>query len=144
MLSQEWRCSWSSADRRCSHYIWVTMNFIAYWGATYIRGSTVYCLAPCIWHIANKNTKIVITHNSVPLLYYHCYTLLEFLRYMPNFNQEVLFHLHIWYYQCRKMELHINIVIGNDSEEFLSTTTNFIPYFSQGFKVLKMIREQFV
>ena len=30
VLSQEWRCSWGSADRRCSIYIWVINNFIAY------------------------------------------------------------------------------------------------------------------
>ena len=30
MLSREWRCSWSSADRRCSNYIWVINNSIAY------------------------------------------------------------------------------------------------------------------
>ena len=30
MLSREWRCSWSSADRRCSNYIWVINNFIGY------------------------------------------------------------------------------------------------------------------
>ena len=41
MLSREWRCSWSSADRRCSNYIWVVDNFIAYQGATYIRGFSV-------------------------------------------------------------------------------------------------------
>ena len=41
MLSREWRCSWSSADRRCSNYIWVINNFIAYQGASYIRGFTV-------------------------------------------------------------------------------------------------------
>ena len=41
VLSWEWRCSWSSADRRCSNYIWVINNFIAYKGATYIRGFTV-------------------------------------------------------------------------------------------------------
>ena len=29
-LSQEWRCSWSSADGRCFNYIWVINNFIAY------------------------------------------------------------------------------------------------------------------
>ena len=29
-LSREWRCSWSSADRRCSNYIWVINNLIAY------------------------------------------------------------------------------------------------------------------
>ena len=26
VLSREWRCSWSSADRRCSKYIWVINN----------------------------------------------------------------------------------------------------------------------
>ena len=41
VLSWEWRCSWSSADRRCSNYIWVINDFIAYWGASYIRGLTV-------------------------------------------------------------------------------------------------------
>ena len=43
VLSWEWRCSWSSADRRCSNYIWVINNFIAYKGAIYIRGFTVVC-----------------------------------------------------------------------------------------------------
>ena len=41
VLSREWRCSWSSADRRCSNYIWVIDNFIACKGATYIRDLTV-------------------------------------------------------------------------------------------------------
>ena len=30
MLSGEWRCSWSSADRRCSNYIWGINSCIAY------------------------------------------------------------------------------------------------------------------
>ena len=30
VLSREWRCSWSSADRRCSNYIWMIDNLIAY------------------------------------------------------------------------------------------------------------------
>ena len=30
VLSRERRCSWSSADRRCSNYIWVINDFIAY------------------------------------------------------------------------------------------------------------------
>ena len=29
VLSWEWRCSWSSADRWCSNYFWVINNFIA-------------------------------------------------------------------------------------------------------------------
>ena len=33
--------SWSSADKRCSDYIWV-IKFLAYWGAAYIRGFTVF------------------------------------------------------------------------------------------------------
>ena len=55
ILSWEWICSWSSADRRCSNYIWVSAlhqlpgsiyiwvinNFIAYWGATYITGLVI-------------------------------------------------------------------------------------------------------
>ena len=41
VLSWEWRCSWSSADRRCSNYIWVINNFIAYLGVPYIRDFTV-------------------------------------------------------------------------------------------------------
>ena len=40
--SWEWRCSWSSADRRCSNYIWVIKIFIAFSSASYIRGFTVY------------------------------------------------------------------------------------------------------
>ena len=40
-LSREWRCSCSSADRRCSNYIWLINNVIAYQGVTYIRGLTV-------------------------------------------------------------------------------------------------------
>ena len=45
VLSWEWRCSWSSADRRCSNYIWVINNFIADLRATYIRDFTVYDLS---------------------------------------------------------------------------------------------------
>ena len=41
VLSREWRCSWSSADMRCSNYIWVINKFIAYRGVPYIRDLTV-------------------------------------------------------------------------------------------------------
>ena len=40
-FSREWRCSWSSAYRRCSNYIVVINRFITYKGAYYIRGLTV-------------------------------------------------------------------------------------------------------
>ena len=48
VLSREWRCSWSSADRQWSKYIWVINNFIAYWGAFYIRGLKAY-----LWGLKN-------------------------------------------------------------------------------------------
>ena len=40
VLSQEWRCSWSSADRQCSNYICVINNFITS-DVSYIRGLMV-------------------------------------------------------------------------------------------------------
>ena len=42
VLSAEWRCSWSSADRRRSNYIWVTNISIAYQSAAYIIDLMVY------------------------------------------------------------------------------------------------------
>ena len=42
VFSGEWRCSWSSADRRCSNYIWVIKNFIAYSSTAYTRDLTVF------------------------------------------------------------------------------------------------------
>ena len=44
VLSGELRCSWSSADRRCSNCIWVISNWIAYYNSSYIRGMTVHYL----------------------------------------------------------------------------------------------------
>ena len=42
--SRKWRRSWSSADGRCSNYIWVINNSIAYLGASIIRGWRRYQL----------------------------------------------------------------------------------------------------
>ena len=46
-LSREWRCSRSSADRRCAYYIWGINNFLGAWGATYIRSLTVSHCSSC-------------------------------------------------------------------------------------------------
>ena len=89
VLSREWRCSWSNADRRSSNYIWVINNFVACLGTSYIKGLTVYLAAiilpgiltgqytmPCckescynksMWHqsITNKNIfKVFIIMKS--------------------------------------------------------------------------------
>ena len=46
VLSREWRCSWSCADRRCSNFIWVINKVIVYSGVsvwwTHKRHSIVY------------------------------------------------------------------------------------------------------
>ena len=52
-LNREWRCSWSSADRRCSNYIWVINNYIPYKGASYIRDLTV-CVKELEYHRSRK------------------------------------------------------------------------------------------
>ena len=41
MLSWEWRCSWSSVDRRCSNFIWAINKFMTSKGSSYIKGLTV-------------------------------------------------------------------------------------------------------
>ena len=42
VLGWEWRCSWSSADRRCSNYIWGINNLIACRAAAYIKYFAVH------------------------------------------------------------------------------------------------------
>ena len=61
VLSREWRCSWSSADRRCSNYIWMINNFVAYWGAPYSRGLMVYEIA----HSETMSNFVMLSSQSV-------------------------------------------------------------------------------
>ena len=65
LFSREWRCSWSSVDRRCSNYIWVINNFITS-GVPYIRDfMVVFNMFPISnWHVtiplcwgASKGTR---------------------------------------------------------------------------------------
>ena len=51
VLRREWRCSWSSAERRCSNYIWVIDKSIARYGASYIRDLTVHL------HVSSKTIQ---------------------------------------------------------------------------------------
>ena len=64
VLSWEWRCSWSSADRRCSNYIWLINNLIAYQSASYIRDLTVVriVIQTLNWK-ENKSVKTIF-HSS--------------------------------------------------------------------------------
>ena len=87
-LSREWGYSWSSADRRCSNYIWVINSFIAYWGATYIRGLTVLQIA---LDLSNRTIALVPvnqldricvngSHESTRIDYI-CWVIISFIAY---------------------------------------------------------------
>ena len=67
VLSWEWRCIWSSTDRRCSNYIWVINNFIAYKGVTDIRGLTVFLVYIILDMILFPQT--IWPHKVYPFLY---------------------------------------------------------------------------
>ena len=47
VLSREWRCSWSSADRQYSNCICVINKFSAYWSVAYIRSLTLEKYRQC-------------------------------------------------------------------------------------------------
>ena len=112
VLSQEWRFSWSSADRRCSNYIWVINNFIAYKGASYIT-----CLmirfhwwlfqgpGPCITNVIATCRKSFSQWESSFLWKLRCHWL-KFLRRVaktlvilgPGDNNSTLVYVMAW---CR-------------------------------------------
>ena len=85
VLSGEWRCSWSSADRRCTNYIWLINNSIAYKGASYFRDLTVvtfHCMGNlCLlsrWNPLEKGmwneTSTVFVQGVLPKLQWFVYT----------------------------------------------------------------------
>ena len=74
----QWRCSWSSADRWCSNYFSMINDFIAYWGAAYIRDFTVlWCAHPAgidpVWcgpvYISNRGWMPLTLLN----IHYNCH-----------------------------------------------------------------------
>ena len=76
-LVWKWRCSWSSADRQCSDFIWVINNFVAYWGATYksrFDGISVCRIAKfgnscecCQYYYIHRHGLISVDHNTTDL-----------------------------------------------------------------------------
>ena len=76
VFSREWICSWSSADRRCSNYIWVINHLIVYKGVTYIRGLMVIFsrIFIMIWPITTRTWCYIWLENNSLLsmeLIYH-------------------------------------------------------------------------
>ena len=70
MLSRENICYWSTTDRRCSNYIWVNSNFIAYKRVPYIRGLGVGKCA-----IFNHSTNYITTPKQIKKPMSICYGL---------------------------------------------------------------------
>ena len=84
-LSREWRCSRSSADRRCSNYIWVINNVIAYYHESYIRGMSVsqsctnqgiswrgnkhlqFSIVDCWWESQRQRRKFIWKSSQIQL-----------------------------------------------------------------------------
>ena len=85
-LSWEWRCSWSSADRRCSNYIWLINNSIANSGASYIRGLTLGVLGRC------SVTLLVLKQN----IFWRTRSILWLL--MTRLFESLLEHQYLWHW----------------------------------------------
>ena len=90
MLGWEWRCSWSSADRRCSNYIWVINNFIAYQGhegVAYIRMFTVLIQTLVIYSPLRALSQIIPSESK-----YYTYDSLVMIMdaiHMCTFSREI-------------------------------------------------------
>ena len=90
VLSWESRCSWSSADRRCSNYIWVINNFVACYGASYIRGFTVlsllsgfkWCIYLYHWVCFRPELRVKCVHAYFIECTVHQFSQLSFMQYM--------------------------------------------------------------
>ena len=87
VLSQEWRCSWSSTDSRCSNYSWMIINFIAYQGATYIRGLKVYFMI----FLKTDVMPVLKMYPSIPLLWLYALWCSYLFYYM------LLWYSNHWY-----------------------------------------------
>ena len=110
MLSRDWRCSWSSADRRCSNYIWVIDNFIA---AAYIRGFMViksnFGLAElwdCFpWHQCTLDISwllcvtIMVVENMMPSQH-HAISKTNAEWIVATMSSELYYIRYKWNYNC--------------------------------------------
>ena len=66
VLSREWRCSWSSADRPCPNCVWMINNFVAE-GPSYINGLKVGFFADTLRHQCWQPTN-TLTNGGMRLL----------------------------------------------------------------------------
>ena len=120
VLSREWRCSWSSADRRCSNYSWVGNDFIAYQGVAYIRDLMV-CIHVISQKFSTERGRLSMTFAIAVTV--ACVVLRE----ISNFSRQVL---AFGYY----LRLHLSVCVSvrqsrvcshNNSPPVQARTTKF-------------------
>ena len=86
----KWKCSWSSTERRCSNYIWVINNVIAYYGVTYIRGlKKVQFEASTSYAYISSSLSTPLNHSWV-----FCFYILQLRKYDLLSTPIMLHSLH--------------------------------------------------
>ena len=97
VLSWEWRCSWSSADRQCSNYIWVINNFITNSDVSYIRDLTVCYFPNVLGHTCVFSDRFW-TRSQTETRYFSSYDLLmirqKWFRF-PKTSRSILIGLSV-------------------------------------------------
>ena len=106
VLSGEWRCSWSNADRRCSNYIWVINNLIPYWGASYIIDLTVL-----IVRLYKQRQKSSWHQNSLRFFYEYHNSSND--KWKIVLEQNLKYNAYSWYlYICHRLSAIDYHIIG--------------------------------
>ena len=140
MLSREWRRSWSSADRRCYNYIWVINNFIAFLGASNIRGLTSMCTYRLYY-------QLLIAPSWCPPIYNQCNISADFFSMWKKrnwdkhsmFPTEILkeyikiitwtiiwnYHFCLWWSQWRKIFHMLRVISLCNEACYFNTFTDF-------------------
>ena len=105
---RERRRSWSSTDRRCSNYIWVSSKLIACQGVTYITGLTILPQLP-----VKCNT--CTTEMYVILQLCHCVT--------GNKRNSFLIHVDCWKHEVSKKVIKIRDALRNSKSVSITLTS---------------------
>ena len=101
VLSREWRCGWSSTDRRCSNYNWVIHHFIAYQRALILE----------VWGQMFSLIYIWIYHQGCHTCMFH-----GWYKFPENVAKAVLVSIQLCVYGKRDITMHN---FGNSWDAFI-------------------------
>ena len=122
VLSREWRCSWSSTDRRCFNYIWSINSFIASQGVTYIKCLTVYTqlthtgniidmfvdvvwsfvdfVSPSLLPVHHNGEQVYMNHTVAKLIHSLAHSLNSSIWFWWIYSPFFLLFWHVWTARC--------------------------------------------